>query len=216
MAANAEGSRTDTRPRAVDRLREARSAANTGWRGPGWHVFDACPGHGKQVRDWIARVVSWHGCSVDPDDAALLVSELFANALMHGPKGGHVLVGYCLWPGGARIVVCDGGGATTPRLRDPSEMDEGGRGLHVVAAVAAAWGSFRAEHALAVWCDLGKPLDTSPTTSGDASAWLRAALASVDLATPRGSARGIGHRERQASCRLSAAVDRAVPLSVDC
>jgi hypothetical protein len=199
MAADAEGSSTVAAwPSAAARPPGARSA-KAGWRGPGWRVFDAHPGQGKHVRDWIARVAAWSGCPVDPDDAALLVSELFANALMHGPGDGRVLVGYCLWPSGARIVVCDGGGATTPRLRDPGEMDEGGRGLHVVDAVAAAWGSFRAGHAQAVWCDLGKPLDK--IADSETRAWLLAVLAAVALAaspvrgcrtgTPPGVASGL-------------------------
>jgi anti-sigma regulatory factor (Ser/Thr protein kinase) len=151
-------------------------------------VFSASPGHGRHVRDWITRVVSRRGCSADPDDAALLVSELFVNALMHGPAGGRVLVGYCLWSGGARIIVCDAGGATTPRLRDPGEMEEGGRGLQVVEAVAAAWGSFRTGRTQAVWFDLGKPLDAC--ASNEALAWLRAALAAGVLAAPAGGVLG--------------------------
>src|ERR1017187_764854 len=127
MTADPEGSSTVRAwPGVVDPLRGATSLTASGWRGPGWRVFSASPGHGRHVRDWITRVVSRRGCSADPDDAALLVSELFVNALMHGPAGGRVLVGYCLWSGGARIIVCDAGGATTPRLRDPGEMEEGG------------------------------------------------------------------------------------------
>jgi len=159
---------------------QATPVASVGWRGPGWRAFDARPCYGKEVRDWITGVVARHGCPADPGDAALVVSELFANALMHGPAGGRVLVGYCLWPGGARIVVCDAGGATSPGLRDPGVLEEGGRGLQVVDAVAAAWGSFRAGHALAVWCDLGKPLDCP--ANGDVWAWLRAVLAAGALA----------------------------------
>src|SRR6266851_6942540 len=180
MAADAEGSSAvQARPSAADRTRGATSAASAVWRGPGWRVFDAHPGHGKHVRDWVVGVVAGHGCPLDPADVALVVSELFTNALVHGPAGGQVLVGYCLWPGGARIVVCDGGGATAPRLREPDEMEEGGRGLQVVDAVAAAWGSFRTGHAQAVWCDLAKPLDVA---AGDALAWLHAILAVIDLA----------------------------------
>jgi anti-sigma regulatory factor (Ser/Thr protein kinase) len=172
-------------------------AAGNGWRGPGWRVFDASAGHGKQVRDWVTGVVSRHGCPADPGDAALVVSELFTNALVHGPAGGQVLVGYCLWPRGARIVVCDGGGAAMPRLGDPADMDEGGRGLQVVDAVAAAWGSFRTRDARVVWCDLGKPLDSA---AGEAFAWLRALLAVVDLA---------GHCA--SAWRLPSVIDRAEP-----
>ena len=106
-------------------------------------------------------------------------AELFANAAMHGPPDGQVLGGYVLWQHGARIVVCDGGGATMPRLRDSTGLDEGGRGLHVVDALSAPWGSFRAAGAQVVWCDLGQPLDAA---AGEAWAWLTAVLAEFPLA----------------------------------
>jgi hypothetical protein len=158
------------------------------WRGPGWRVVDAHPGQGRQVRRWITGVVSRHGGPTDPGDAALVVSELFGNAVQHGPSSGRVLVGYCLWPGGARIVVCDAGGPATPQLRDPGELAESGRGLQVVDAVAAAWGSFRAGGAQAVWCDLGKPLGNS----GEAWAWLQPVLAGTRLAAPRAQTAAMG------------------------
>ena len=138
------------------------------WRGPGWRWFDADPACGKAVRDWIARVVGAHGCPVDAPDAALVVSELFGNAVRHGPDAGNVLVAYLLWRDGARIVVCDRGGPTLPRLRDRDSCAEGGRGLQVVDALAACWGSFRAAHVQVVWCDLGQPL---PATSAHAVAF---------------------------------------------
>ena len=78
---------------------------------------------------------------------------------MHGPEGGRVLVGYCLWQAGARIVVCDGGGLTAPQVRREASWAEGGRGLQVIVALAARWDAFRLpEGARVVWCDLGQPL----------------------------------------------------------
>ncbi len=129
-----------------------------GWRGPGWRVFDAHPGDVRYVRGWICAAITRHGCPVDPEDAALAVSELFTNAVVHGPPGGRVLVGYCLWSGGARIVVCDGGGSGSPELRQVTSQAEGGRGLHVVDSVTARWGSFRLAGNLVAWCDFGQPL----------------------------------------------------------
>jgi anti-sigma regulatory factor (Ser/Thr protein kinase) len=114
-----------------------------GWRGPGWQVFDADPRLGSQIRDWISSAISGHDCPVDAADAALAVTELFGNAVMHGPAGGRVLVGYRLWREGARLVVCDGGGPSTPRLVHGGELAEGGRGLRVVDSLAARWGQLR-------------------------------------------------------------------------
>ena len=152
-----------------------------GWRGPGWRVVDADPGRSKQVRDWISSAIARHGCPVDPADAVLAVAELFANAVMHGPAGGRVLVGYCLWAKGARIVVCDGGGPSTPRLRHSASLAEGGRGLQVVDSVAARWGTFRLTGSQVVWCDFGRPLRAP---ASDTWAWLRPVLSASILAVP--------------------------------
>ena len=209
------------------------------WRGPGCRTFEADPACGRAVRHWIARIIGAHSCPVDPQDAALVVSELFGNAVMHGPAGGAVLVAYLLWPGGARIVVCDSGGPTLPRLRDhdglpeggglpaggglpegggppeggrttpprPRDRDglaEGGRGLLVVDALAARWGSFRTAPAQVVWCDLGQPL---PAATAEAWAWLNAVLAGSALGTrpgmPRAAEPGCA---RRASPRSSGTV----------
>jgi anti-sigma regulatory factor (Ser/Thr protein kinase) len=152
-----------------------------GWRGPGWQVFDADPRLSRQIRDWISSAISGHDCPVDAADASLAVSELFGNAVRHGPADGRVLVGYCLWQQGARLVVCDGGERGTPRLVRGGELAEGGRGLQVVDAVAARWGSFRTQGALAVWCDFGQPLRAA---AGDAWAWLHLVLSVCDLSAP--------------------------------
>jgi anti-sigma regulatory factor (Ser/Thr protein kinase) len=174
-----------------------------GCRGPGWQVFDADPRLGSQVRSWIRSAVSGHDCPVDAADAAVVVSELFGNAVRHGPTGGRVLVGYCLWQQGARLAVCDGGGPGTPRLVHGGELAEGGRGLRVVDALAARWGSFRPAGAQAVWCDFGQPLQAAP---GDAWAWLHLILSMCDLSAPGrpvaavmpGTLAGAGHDEREA------------------
>jgi anti-sigma regulatory factor (Ser/Thr protein kinase) len=152
-----------------------------GWRGPGWQVFDADPRLCSQIRDSISSAISGHDCPVDAGDAALVVTELFGNACQHGPAGGRVLVGYCLWREGARLVVCDGGSAATPRLVRGGELEEGGRGLHIVDSLAAQWGSFRLASARVMWCDFGQPLHAA---ASDAWAWLYSVLSVCTLSGP--------------------------------
>ncbi len=152
-----------------------------GWRGPGWQVFDTDPRFGRQIREWISSAIRGHDCPVDAADAALVVTELFGNAVQHGPAGGRVLVGYCLWRDGARLVVCDSGGPGTPRLVHGGQLVEGGRGLRVVDMLAARWGSFRLAGAQAVWCDFGQPLHAADS---DAWAWLHLVLSMRDLSAP--------------------------------
>jgi hypothetical protein len=149
-----------------------------GWRGPGWRIVDADRSRAREVRDWMRSAITRHHCPVDPDDVALAASELYANAVMHGPAGGRVLAGYCLWSGGARIVVCDGGGPGMPRVRQGAGLAEGGRGLQVIDSLAVAWGSFRLPGARVVWCDFGQRLRAPDS---DAWAWLRCVLAAFPL-----------------------------------
>lgn len=145
-------------------------------------MFDADPGLCRQVRDWIRHAVADSPSAADPDDAALAVSEFFSNAVTHGPSGS-VLVGYCLWRQGARIVVCDAGGRRVPCLREEARSwQESGRGLRVVNAIAARWGTFICGQSRVVWCDLARPLVAA---RADAWAWLPAVLAEVSLAAPR-------------------------------
>ena len=160
-----------------------------GWRGPGWRIVDSDPGQARQVRDSIRSAITRHGCPVDPGDVALAVSELYANAVMHGPAGGRVLAGYCLWSQGARIVVCDGGGTTTPRLRRDTGLGEGGRGLQVIDSVAVRWGNFRLPGTQVVWCDFGQPLRAP---ASDAWAWLRSVLSACALSPPALQLAGAG------------------------
>jgi anti-sigma regulatory factor (Ser/Thr protein kinase) len=152
-----------------------------GWRGPGWRMFDADRRCAPAARRWVTAAIARHGCLVDRDDAAMCMCELFANAVEHGPAGGRVLAGYCLWPEGARLVVCDGGGPGAPRLLHTAEQGESGRGLRVVDALTAGWGTFRAARARVVWCDLGEPLDAA---HGDAWAWLHPVLSAERLTVP--------------------------------
>jgi hypothetical protein len=126
----------------------------------------------------MRSAITRHHCPVDADDVALAVSELYANAVMHGPAGGRVLAGYCLWSGGARIAVCDGGGPGTPRVRQGTHLAEGGRGLQVIDSLAVSWGSFRLLEARVVWCDFGQRLRVPDS---DAWAWLRCVLATFPL-----------------------------------
>lgn len=154
----------------------------SGWRGPATRIVDADPENVRLIRAWISSAITRHGCPVDAADAALAVGELFTNAAKHGPRG-QVLVGYCLWPGGMRIVVCDRGSYGTPEIRPVTSTDEGGRGLQVVEAITAQWGCFCFADAghLIVWCDLGQPLRPC---GNDAWAWLhRAISADVPLCT---------------------------------
>ncbi|GAA3259645.1 ATP-binding protein [Nonomuraea helvata] len=78
------------------------------------------------------------------DDALLIVSELVGNAILHtvsGLTGGLITVAVRqIGDAMARIDVIDQGGLTVPRMRQPSDTECSGRGLHIVGETAIRWG----------------------------------------------------------------------------
>ncbi len=111
-------------------------------------------GHLSEVARARRLAVQWAertGC--DPDDAALLVTEVATNALRHGGPG------VDLWvrspaTGGLRVELIDGRSDALPRARQPELDAEGGRGLLIVGALARAWGSERLSAGKCVWFEL--------------------------------------------------------------
>ncbi len=120
--------------------------------GAGAHLHLA--GHLSEVARARRLAVQWaHRTGCDPDDAALLVTEVATNALRHGGPG------VDLWvrspaAGGLRVELIDGRSDALPRARQPELDAEGGRGLLIVGALARAWGSERLSAGKCVWFEL--------------------------------------------------------------
>lgn len=70
---------------------------------------------------------------------ALLVTEAVANAMVHGPEGGEVVVQVDLVDAAVRVSVTDGSDAL-PVLRDPDPGATGGRGVMLIDRLSRAWG----------------------------------------------------------------------------
>lgn len=120
------------------------------------------------ARDFTRQILGSWGLLVLAEDAAVIVSELVTNALQHGARGnglgpdgpGHDRVELILLrrPGQMVCVVTDPG-AEPPVLTAPDLDAEAGRGLHVIEALAAAWGWTRLDaHKKAVWATLSAPV----------------------------------------------------------
>ena len=111
-------------------------------------------GHLAEVARARRLAVSWAdraGC--DPDELALLVTEVATNALRHGGPG----VDLWLRPlegGGLRVELIDGRADALPRPRHADVDAEGGRGLLIVTALARAWGTDRLSAGKCVWFEL--------------------------------------------------------------
>jgi anti-sigma regulatory factor (Ser/Thr protein kinase) len=90
------------------------------------------------------------------DDAALVVSELVANAVLHsasGDAGGRVQVEVCAWQGHAFVAVTDEGAPA--RVCVPVDGDEHGRGMAIVGGVAW-WGERRVAACHQTWAVVGR------------------------------------------------------------
>ena len=80
-----------------------------------------------------------HPCG---DAAVLLVSELYGNSVKHsgsGAPGETVTVAVMTGAGVVRVEVIDRSGPGVPELRTADRDAEGGRGLQLVARLAARW-----------------------------------------------------------------------------
>jgi anti-sigma regulatory factor (Ser/Thr protein kinase) len=145
------------------------------WPRPVCRVF---PGHAAQVpqaRRFVRRVLAAgvFAAGGPVSDAALLTSELAANAVQHtaSGRGGHFAVVIWPYPPGVRICVTDGGSVGGPaaalpapgRLADPGllagpgPLADSGRGLAIVAALASRWGQQAGPSGRTVWFELAVP-----------------------------------------------------------
>lgn len=104
----------------------------------------------------IAELVARHAPGTLVDDAAVVVSELVGNAVRHGVAlpGGGLIARWDLAPDGLRVEVVDGGPGPGGFRTTSSRDAEGGRGLELVEALAARWGSTPARPGTVVWAEL--------------------------------------------------------------
>ena len=107
---------------------------------PSW--ARAFPGTPQQVRAARRFAASLLDGSPFCDDAVLVISELFTNALLHtdsGKAGGLVIVQVSRWLLGVRVAVTDQGSGKRPVIRDAGpcrELAESGHGLYMVGHLA--------------------------------------------------------------------------------
>jgi anti-sigma regulatory factor (Ser/Thr protein kinase) len=95
-----------------------------------------------------------HPCG---DVATLLVSELFANSIRHsgsGASGETVTVAVKTTGDVIRVEVTDLSGPGVPQPRPSGNQAEDGRGLHLVARLAARWGWRRRGGRTVTWFEL--------------------------------------------------------------
>lgn len=108
------------------------------------------------------RCAAWHIDDDTAQAAELIASELVTNAIRYGAP-----------PVRLRLILSDAltcevsdAGRAAPRLRHARTMDEGGRGLYIVARFAPRWGVRYTEAGKVLWAeqslDLPAPSPVGP------------------------------------------------------
>jgi anti-sigma regulatory factor (Ser/Thr protein kinase) len=114
------------------------------------------------VRDFVRECCADWGVLESSDTAVLLASELATNAVRYAATPVTVWLGHRL----DRIVLSveDASHASTT-VRDPNIMDEGGRGLLLVDALADRWGERELATGKLVWAEIATrpPSGSAPT-----------------------------------------------------
>ena len=107
----------------------------------------------SRVRHALADALQHWGVAPDTTDVAvLLTSEIVTNAIRHGHPP--VLVHAELHGVGLRVAVDDGGQEQADAVEPVPHVrwdDRGGRGLHLVEALADDWGVVEAPAGKQVW-----------------------------------------------------------------
>jgi hypothetical protein len=86
------------------------------------------------------------------DDAAVIITELATNAVLHARTGFTVTIS-CRVDGAIRVSVRDSS-LLPPRLRRPAPYEGSGRGLRLVSAIATGWGTDVLPDGKVVWAQL--------------------------------------------------------------
>ncbi|MEV5609214.1 ATP-binding protein [Streptomyces sp. NPDC052225] len=126
------------------------------------------PGSAAQARRMTrAHLSGWGACEDTCDAAALVVSELVTNAIVHtASRRIHCELHDLRDAAGERVRIavrdegCIPGDTRTAGRIAPEE--EHGRGLLLVAAMSSAWGAQETGPGLVVWAELPRDAQAAP------------------------------------------------------
>lgn len=114
---------------------------------------------GREARRLLRATLRGWGADHLLDDAQLLTSELVNNAVVHASSAVRVRLRFadrCL-----RVEVTDAGAGVLQR-QPGSPGDTSGRGLHLVDALAASWGTSADPDGKVVWFELAEDAAAGP------------------------------------------------------
>jgi anti-sigma regulatory factor (Ser/Thr protein kinase) len=164
--------------------------------------FEAVPAEMRLLRKAAAKQLSQWGVSAATDETELLVTELATNVLKHVGEGVSATL-ILEWKGERLRLEVHDKSQVVPRLRSTGCAEECGRGLHLLATLAADWGTVLTAVGKAVWCEIS-------IASGPACRRIERAVEA--LQRYQGCASAIGPRGRR---RETALEESAIELIAD-
>jgi serine/threonine-protein kinase RsbW len=115
------------------------------------------PGQRRSVaagRHWVVREAAERGVTGMANQVVeLLASELIANAVLHGPPGGNVVVRLECTETVVRVTVSDRE-TTVPVVLHPDPIEPSGRGMAIIEAMSNRWGVEADAGGKSVWFEL--------------------------------------------------------------
>jgi anti-sigma regulatory factor (Ser/Thr protein kinase) len=118
----------------------------------GLALTPTAPRHARRILD---RALAEWGLGYLADSADLIISELVTNAVEHGAEPALLAI-YTdrEADGGLLFIEVEDAGEHMPERRDADDEDMNGRGLSIVDALAADWGTEPVGHGKRVWASL--------------------------------------------------------------
>lgn len=117
-----------------------------------WSLPESAQAAGAAREHVRGTLASWRLDDLAPT-TEMLASELVANVIRHarGPVRLRLLR--------SRSLICEvfDGSLTTPRIRRTCWTDEGGRGLHLIAALSDRWGTRYMQAGKCIWTEQSLP-----------------------------------------------------------
>jgi hypothetical protein len=107
-----------------------------------------------EARRFVTGTLAAWGRADLIDNAAVITTELATNAVLHARTEFTVTISRR--PDGTIRVAVRDASLLPPRRRQPSALDGSGRGLGLVEAIAAGWGSDVLADGKIVWAQLGR------------------------------------------------------------
>jgi PAS domain S-box-containing protein len=125
-------------------------------------MLPALPSSAGEARRLLRDALPGEASEESVDAAALALSEIVTNALVHA--GTPMRLRVILAPPAVRVELADGS-VHLPLPRDYSRAAGTGRGLHMVTEVVDQWGAHHDEDGKVVWFEITDPPPAEPSTA---------------------------------------------------